>query len=98
MIVRVHNPVNIPEIPPRGSFRRKWGLEENRIILYLGRIHERKGLNLLIRAFNQIRDDKLKLVIAGPDDHYLKRLKKLISDLGLEESIILTGPLYGFDI
>lgn len=97
MIVRVPNPVNIPEIPPRGSFRRKWGLEENRIILYLGRIHERKGLNLLIRAFNQIKDDKLKLVIAGPDDHYLKRLKKLISDLGLEESIILTGPLYGFD-
>lgn len=95
MIARVPNPVNIPKKPTVGSFRRKWGLEDDRIILYLGRIHERKGLNLLVKAFNQIKDDNLKLVIAGPDDHYLQRLKKLISELGLEDRIILTGPLYG---
>lgn len=97
IIVRLPNPVNIPKTPPEGSFRRKWGLKDDQIVLYLGRIHERKGLDLLVRAFNQIKDDKLKLVIAGPDDHYLKRLKKLISDLGLGDRIILTGPLYGLD-
>lgn len=95
MIARVPNPVNIPKKPTGGSFRRKWELKDNKIILYLGRIHERKGLNLLVKAFNQIKNDKLKLVIAGPDDHYLQRLKKLISELGLEDRIILTGPLYG---
>lgn len=97
IIVRLPNPVNIPKTPPEGSFRKKWGLKDDQIVLYLGRIHERKGLDLLVRTFNQIKDDKLKLVIAGPDDHYLKRLKKLISDLGLGDRIILTGPLYGLD-
>ena len=97
IIVRLPNPVNIPKTPPEGSFRKKWGLKDDQIVLYLGRIHERKGLDLLVRAFNQIKDDKLKLVIAGPDDHHLKRLKKLISDLRLGDRIILTGPLYGLD-
>lgn len=97
IIARLPNPVNIPKTPPEGSFRKKWGLKDDQIVLYLGRIHERKGLDLLVRAFNQIKDDKLKLVIAGPDDHYLKRLKELISDLGLGDRIILTGPLYGLE-
>ncbi|HHW05596.1 MAG TPA: glycosyltransferase [Methanothermobacter sp.] len=97
MITRLPNPVNIPEIPDRGSFKRKWGLEKNKIIIYLGRIHEKKGLDLLVKAFHKIKNENLKLVIIGPDDHYLGRLKKLISDLELDDRILLTGPLYDRD-
>lgn len=95
-IIKIPNPVEIPEKPLKGAFREKWGLEDRKIILYLGRIHERKGLQMLLRAFSEINEGSV-LVITGPDDHYERRLMKLIGELGLEERVILTGPLYGTD-
>jgi len=95
-IMRVPNPVDIPHKPSRGLFREKWGLEDAKIILYLGRIHERKGLHILLRAFRDIDEDAV-LVITGPDDHYLERLRSLIDELGIGERVLLTGPLYEMD-
>jgi len=95
-IVKVPNPVDIPHRPSRGLFRKKWGLEDARIILYLGRIHERKGLDILLRAFRDMDEDTV-LVITGPDDHYLERLMGLIDELGIGERVLLTGPLYEMD-
>lgn len=95
-ILRVPNPVDIPHKPSRGLFREKWGLEDAKIILYLGRIHERKGLHILLRAFRDIDEDAV-LVITGPDDHYLERLRSLIDELGIGERVLLTGPLYEMD-
>ena len=85
-------------LPERGEFRTKYGLDANqKIILFLGRIHRIKGLDLLIKVFSDLAKflDDVKLVIAGPDDGYLTSLKKLITDLGISDKVLLTGPLYG---
>jgi len=85
-------------LPERGEFRAKYGLDANqKIILYLGRIHKIKGLDLLVKVFSDLSKflDDAKLVIAGPDDGYLPSLKKLITDLGISDKVLLTGPLYG---
>ena len=85
-------------LPARGGFREKYGLNANqRIILYLGRIHKIKGLDLLIKVFAHLSKEpgNARLVIAGPDDGYLPSLRKLITELKLEEKVFLTGPLYG---
>ena len=44
-------------------------LRGQRILLFLGRIHEKKGCDLLIRAFSSVlgTDPRLRLVMAGPD-------------------------------
>ena len=87
-------------LPPKGNFKRKHGLTENQeIILYLGRIHKIKGLDLLVRAFNIVKksDKQVKLVITGPDNGYLAELMSTIRDLGIEDHVIITGPLYGQD-
>lgn len=87
-------------LPERGEFRRKHSLGDNqRIILFLGRIHKTKGLNLLVRAFAETSRllDNAKLVIVGPDDGYLPSLKKLIADLGISNDVLFTGHLYGED-
>ncbi|MCL0082806.1 glycosyltransferase, partial [Dehalococcoidia bacterium] len=87
-------------LPKRGKFRKKWGIDESqKIILYLGRIHQTKGMDLLVKAFAELSKDSddVKLVIAGPDDGYLPALKKLIKELKIGGKVVFTGPLYGTD-
>jgi len=87
-------------LPQKGTFRGKYDITyDQKIILYLGRIHQIKGLELLVKAFANLcrESDGAELVIAGPDDGYLASLKKLIADWGINDRILLTGPLYGRD-
>jgi glycosyltransferase involved in cell wall biosynthesis len=85
-------------LPEKGEFRKRYGLSsDQRVILYLGRIHEIKGLDLLAGAFADLSRDlnDVKLVVVGRDDGYLASLKKLIAELGIEDKVIITGPLSG---
>lgn len=85
-------------LPRRGSFKQKHNLtDKNQVVLFLGRIHKRKGIDLLISAFAGLTKEfnNARLVIAGPDDGYLPVLKKLTKDLELEDRIIFVGPLFG---
>lgn len=85
-------------LPPGGEFRKKWGIDDSqRIVLYLGRIHKIKGLDLLANAFADLTKELggVSLVIVGPDDGYLSALKRLVKELEIEEKVLFTGPLYG---
>jgi len=54
----------------QGFFRNNPELDGKLIVAYLGRLHEKKGCDLLVRAFNMLADKNphLRLVIAGPGD------------------------------
>lgn len=85
------------DLPERGKFRKKYGLNDSqKIILYLGRIHKTKGLDLLVKAFTELSKhlNEAKLVIVGPDDGYLPSLEKLIGELEISDKVLFTGPLY----
>jgi glycosyltransferase involved in cell wall biosynthesis len=85
---------NYLDLPSRGYFRKKFDIDEDeKVILYLGRMHESKGLNLLIAAFSIIlkKVNRSRLVIMGPDDGYALTLHRLISAFGIEEKVIITG-------
>jgi glycosyltransferase involved in cell wall biosynthesis len=84
------------ELSPKGSFKKKFNIsEEKKIILYLGRIHKTKGIDLLVKAYahlvNEMKCRGIVLVIAGPDDGYLNDTKALANSLGLHNSIMFTG-------
>ena len=69
-----------------------------RRVLFLGRIHPKKGLNLLVSAWQQLGRIKTdwELVIAGPDDiGHLAEIKSQIRGLKLGGEIIFTGPMTG---
>lgn len=79
----------------KGLFKNKFNIPPTKkIILYLSRLHERKGIELLIKSFKELNYENVVLVIAGPDDHYKSQVIKLIKELNLYEHIIITGPLY----
>jgi glycosyltransferase involved in cell wall biosynthesis len=85
-------------LPPRGGFRQKYGLgAEEKLALYLGRVHQSKGIDLLVEALATSELDKIKLAIVGPDDGYLSILQKLIIQAGISNRVLFTGPLYGED-
>jgi glycosyltransferase involved in cell wall biosynthesis len=84
-------------LPPRGEFRRKWGIHaEEPVVLFLGRIIPRKGVDILIDAFARACPESGKLVIAGPEGEpgYLETLKKKAVEAGISSRVFFTGPLY----
>lgn len=75
-------------------------LKDKRLILFLGRIHEKKGCDLLLHAWKEVvssrRTPNLHLVMAGPaDDEYGREMKHLAANLGLQQSVSWTGMLSG---
>jgi glycosyltransferase involved in cell wall biosynthesis len=73
-------------------------LRHKRILLFLGRIHVKKGCDLLIEAFAKVAgsEDSLHLVMAGPDQTgWQAELQSLAKQLGIEQKITWTGMLSG---
>jgi glycosyltransferase involved in cell wall biosynthesis len=73
-------------------------LNGKRRLLFLGRIHEKKGCDLLVKAFAEIReiDPAAHLVMAGPDSgEWTPVLQKLAGELGIADRITWTGMLLG---
>ena len=73
-------------------------LREKHVLLFLGRLHEKKGCDLLIHAFAQAgaNDPHLHLVMVGPcHDGYDQKLRALAADRGVAHRITWTGMLVG---
>ena len=73
-------------------------LAGKRLLLFLGRIHPKKGCDLLIRAFASVArtDPTLHLVVAGPDAEGTQAgLVALAEHLGVARSVTWTGMLQG---
>ena len=70
-------------------------LKENKI-LFMSRVHPKKGVLDLVEAWDQIKDENWKIVICGPDDdNHLIEVRKKIKELKLEKFFIIEGPVSG---
>jgi poly(glycerol-phosphate) alpha-glucosyltransferase len=73
-------------------------LARRRYVLFLGRIHQKKGLDLLLSAVRRLaaQTERLAVVIAGPvAADYQSQWQELlrVSDLG--DTVVLPGPVSG---
>ena len=75
-------------------------LQGKRIVLFLSRIQEKKGCDLLVEAFAKVAmtDESLHLVMAGPDQAgWASTLREQAEKLGIAERISWPGMLQGDD-
>ncbi len=99
MIPNGIDPEEFRELPPRGELERLYPeLEGKKVVLFLGRIHPQKGLDILARAFGQIARDRedVRLVIVGPDNEgYQIQVEQMLKTNGVRDKTIFTGLLSG---
>jgi glycosyltransferase involved in cell wall biosynthesis len=93
----IPNPLPAAELAARGRFRASHpDLAERRIILFLSRFDRKKGMDLLLPAFAQIRNEfpDSVLVLAGSGDSALvDSLRARIRQLGIERDVFWPGFL-----
>jgi glycosyltransferase involved in cell wall biosynthesis len=72
--------------------------ESDRVILFLGRLHPSKGVDLLVDAFFRIisRHPDALLVIAGPDEHgFSDKIRNEVARKNLEQRVRIPGMVVG---
>lgn len=79
--------------------RQRFGLGHSPYILFLGRLNEIKGPDLLLEAFSSManRFPDMHLVFAGPDGGMLQPLKARAEKCSLADRVHFTGYLGGDD-
>ena len=90
------------EVQRAAFYERFPQLQGKRALLFLGRVHEKKGADLLFKAFAAVRARKpdlvknVQLVMAGPTDHeYGQRMQALVKSLGIDDQVTWTGMVSG---
>ena len=83
----------------RGALGARWPETiDKRVLLYLGRINFKKGLDLLAQAFGRIAREltDVHLLIAGPDsDGYAAKVRLWLSEQGVLDRTTFTGMVEG---
>lgn len=70
------------------------------LVLFLGRLHSKKGLDLLVEAFASVRKScgYSHLVLVGPGEpSYVESLARRAHELGIDGFVTFTGPMNGDD-
>jgi glycosyltransferase involved in cell wall biosynthesis len=104
--IGLRNPIAIipsgVDVPTDSSAELFWeahpNLKGQRIALFLGRLHPKKGLHLLLQAWARVARSAMDahLVIAGPDaENTRAALERMVDDLNLRNCVTFAGMLPG---
>jgi glycosyltransferase involved in cell wall biosynthesis len=82
------------QLPDKLSARKKLKLPpETPVVLFLGRLHARKGLTWLLEAFARLLKElpEALLILAGPDAGELSKLKQMVRLKGISSQVSFPG-------
>ncbi len=95
----IPNPVGVGAVSAPGAFRARYPeLRGKLVILFLSRLDQKKGLDLLLPAFRRLLDSvpDAKLVIAGEGaPNLVSKLRSRAAQLGLTDQVLWTGFVEG---
>jgi glycosyltransferase involved in cell wall biosynthesis len=85
------------QLPPKGSFRQRIGLNgQTPLVLFLGRINFKKGLDLLVPAFGSVvkKHPEARLAIVGPDNEgYGLKVRQWCKKQGIHDKVFFVDHL-----
>lgn len=95
-IIQVENGIELKdfELTDSTNILKKLDIVEKPYILFLSRIHPKKGLELLLSAFKELTqsNDEIYLVIAGSGENdYVQKIQKNVKELSLTNKVKFTG-------
>lgn len=96
------DPAAFDDLPDRNELRRRAKLDaEHLVVLFLSRVHPKKGLDLLLTALPEVvrRCPRARLVIAGSDrgSGYTQTLRDMTRHGGIEDHVVFIGEMRGED-
>jgi glycosyltransferase involved in cell wall biosynthesis len=92
------NSEDFADLPPPGTLRSLHPrLRNDPYILFLGRLHEQKGIDLLLAAFKIVTEKHptARLVIAGPDFGRSTEIQSRTLAAGIQDRLLMIGPVFG---
>lgn len=83
-----------PDPQMRAMLRKRYGLEDRKVIVAVSRVVARKGQDTLVEVMPEVlrRVPDAHLLIVGPGD-YAEKLKRRVKALGIGAAVTLTGPV-----
>jgi glycosyltransferase involved in cell wall biosynthesis len=86
----IANGIELTDLKPKTSW------QQVRKLLFLSRVHPKKGIELLIEAVARLQDNELKIIVAGEgDESYIAGLKQFCREKKVSEQFEFTGGVYG---
>ncbi|MDE2464400.1 MAG: glycosyltransferase [Alphaproteobacteria bacterium] len=85
-------------LPARGAFRAKLGIGDSPLVLFLSRLNFKKGLDLLVPAFAQVRArfPDAVLALVGPDNEgYGAKVRGWVMEHGLQDAVRFVDYIEG---
>jgi glycosyltransferase involved in cell wall biosynthesis len=91
-IVIIRNGINLDTLKAPFSFKQKYNVKGS-YILFVGRFHTVKGIDILLKAISMIKDNSvlsgIKLVIMGVDFGFESQMFAMIKELGIQEHVMV---------
>ncbi len=91
--VIVRNGIDLNELKvEEGSFKKKYNIA-GKYFLFVGRFHESKGIDILLKALDAVKSDPrindAVLVLMGVNDGFGEKMNEMIKNLSLEDKILV---------
>ena len=85
------------DLPSKGSFRRRLGLSDRTpLVLFLGRVNFKKGLDMLVPAFGHVVQEypDARLAVVGPDNEgYASKVRRWCGEQCIEKKVLFVDHL-----